>query len=763
MVNLLQTFATQSALAIQNARLFREIEDKSRQLEVATRHKSEFLANMSHELRTPLNAVIGFSEVLLERMFGEISEKQEEYLHDILDSGRHLLSLINDILDLSKIEAGRMELEVASFGLPAAIDNALTLVRERAGARGIALAVSMDDRLGEFRGDERKIKQVLLNLLSNAIKFTPAGGRVEVRAEPVDGHVEISVGDTGIGIAPQDQEAVFEEFRQVGTDYAMKREGTGLGLTLSRKFVELHGGRIWVESELGRGLDVHLHLAGEAMANELILIVEDNDKNRKLVRDVLAHRGYRIAEAETGEDGVRLARQLRPDLVLMDIQLPGIDGIGALREIRRIPATASHPGDGGDGVGHDAGSPGDHGRGVRRLPEQAHQPAGVHPRGGGAARPAGRSAGVTARPRLLVVDDTPVNVKLLADLLAAKGYAVSTAASGREALDTIEREPPDLVLLDVMMPGMSGYDVCRALRDESGHRAPARGHGHRTRPGAGAREGHRGGGRRLPEQAHQPAGDAGARALAAPHQAPARRARPALTRSLEQRVQEQVAQLERLGRLKRFFSPQLAELIVAGGAEDPLRTHRREITVVFLDLRGFTAFAETAEPEEVMGMLREYHERDGPARPRARGHARALHGRRHDDLLQRSPAGPRACRACCPHGPRRCASAWPSSCGLAQAGWDLGLGVGIAQGDATLGAIGFEGRWDYAAIGGVTNLAARLCAEASAGHILISQHLLATIDGLVECEPVGELTLKGFQRPVTGFNILGTKKDHGQS
>ena len=252
-IKLLQTFATQSALAIQNARLFREIEDKSRQLEVATHHKSEFLANMSHELRTPLNAVIGFSEVLLERMFGEINDKQEEYLSDILGSGRHLLSLINDILDLSKIEAGRMELELADFDLPQAIDNALTLVRERASRRGIALSASVDDRLGEFRGDERKVKQVFLNLLSNAIKFTPEGGRVEVRAEPVDGHVEISVSDTGIGIAPGDQEAVFEEFRQVGTDYAMKREGTGLGLTLCRKFVELHGGTIWVKSAVGQG------------------------------------------------------------------------------------------------------------------------------------------------------------------------------------------------------------------------------------------------------------------------------------------------------------------------------------------------------------------------------------------------------------------------------------------------------------------------------------------------------------------------------
>ena len=252
-VNVLKTFATQSALAIQNARLFGEIEEKTRELEVANRHKSEFLANMSHELRTPLNAIIGFSEVLLERMFGEINDKQEEYLHDILGSGRHLLSLINDILDLSKIEAGRMELDVTAFDLPQAIDNALTLVRERAAGRAIALKVSVDQRLGAFPGDERKIKQILLNLLSNAIKFTPAGGRIEVRAEPVDGHVELSVSDTGVGIASEDQEAVFEEFRQVGTDYAKKREGTGLGLALARRFVELHGGKIWVKSAPGEG------------------------------------------------------------------------------------------------------------------------------------------------------------------------------------------------------------------------------------------------------------------------------------------------------------------------------------------------------------------------------------------------------------------------------------------------------------------------------------------------------------------------------
>jgi signal transduction histidine kinase len=252
-ITLLTALASQSKLAIENARLFQEVEDKGRQLEVANQHKSDFLAAMSHELRTPLNAVIGFSEVLLERMFGDLNAKQEEYLHDIVASGRHLLSLINDILDLAKVEAGRMDLDLASFNLPAALDNALTLVRERAARHGIAVASSVDAGVDRIVADERKFKQIVLNLLSNAIKFTPEGGRIDVTAVSADGTVEISVSDTGIGIAPEDQDAIFEEFRQVGNDVGRKREGTGLGLPLAKKFVELHGGRIWVKSRVGAG------------------------------------------------------------------------------------------------------------------------------------------------------------------------------------------------------------------------------------------------------------------------------------------------------------------------------------------------------------------------------------------------------------------------------------------------------------------------------------------------------------------------------
>lgn len=252
-IALITTFADQAGIAIENVRLFNEIQEKSREIEVASRHKSEFLASMSHELRTPLNAIIGFSEVLQERMFGEVNEKQAEYLEDIHSSGVHLLSLINDILDLSKIEAGRMDLELSRFDLGEALQNGLTLIRERASGHGIALALELSPEIGDCVADQRKFKQIMLNLLSNAVKFTPRGGQISVRARCGNGHVEVAVSDTGIGIAEKDLRIIFEEFRQVGTDRLKKSEGTGLGLALTKKFVELHGGTISVQSEVGKG------------------------------------------------------------------------------------------------------------------------------------------------------------------------------------------------------------------------------------------------------------------------------------------------------------------------------------------------------------------------------------------------------------------------------------------------------------------------------------------------------------------------------
>ena len=256
-VRLVETFADQAVIAIQNERLFREIQNKGRELEVANRHKSEFLANMSHELRTPLNAIIGFSEVLAERMFGEVNDKQMEYLQDIHSSGQHLLTLINDVLDLSKIEAGRMELDLSCFDLGLLMEDAMTLVRERAQRDGVLVSLEVGEGLAEWVADARKVKQVVVNLLSNAVKFTPRGGSVQLRARRLDaagqGVAEISVADTGVGIAPEDQALVFDEFRQAGSDAVHRAEGTGLGLALAKRFVELHGGSIRLHSRPGEG------------------------------------------------------------------------------------------------------------------------------------------------------------------------------------------------------------------------------------------------------------------------------------------------------------------------------------------------------------------------------------------------------------------------------------------------------------------------------------------------------------------------------
>ena len=251
-VNLLTALASQSQVAIENARLFSEIDDKGRQIEAANRHKSEFLANMSHELRTPLNAIIGFSEVLLDPTLKVTEEDQAQFLTDVLSSGKHLLGLINEILDLAKIEAGKMELQIEPALLQDVVEAVSNTMRSLAVKKSIDLRAESDERLAPFPMDGARIKQVLLNLVGNAVKFTPEGGRVWVRAGSEDGAVRVEVGDTGPGIALEDQERIFLEFQQAGSD-AGKPQGTGLGLALAKKFVEMHGGKIWVESEVGKG------------------------------------------------------------------------------------------------------------------------------------------------------------------------------------------------------------------------------------------------------------------------------------------------------------------------------------------------------------------------------------------------------------------------------------------------------------------------------------------------------------------------------
>jgi len=368
------------------------------------------------------------------------------------------------------------------------------------------------------------------------------------------------------------------------------------------------------------------------------------------------------------------------------------------------------------------------------------------------------SAGAAAAT-VLVVDDGALNVKLLVDLLAAKGYRTCSAASGAEALAVLAAERPDLVLLDVMMPGMSGYDVCRAIRADPAHAM-------------------------LPivlVTALDPAGerakglDAGADDFLSKPVSPAellarvrsllrikslydelaaqRSALAELNRTLERRVADGVQQLEKVSRLKRFFSPQLAELIVAGGAGDPLKSHRREITVVFLDLRGFTAFTETADPEDVMAVLGEYHAAVGAL---VLTHEATLERFTGDgimvffnDPVPVADPAPRAVRMAIAmqREVTRLAVGW------AQRGYELAMGVGIAQGFATIGGIGFPGRIDYGAIGTVTNLAARLCGEAKGGEILVSQRVHSLLDAAIASESAGELELKGFHRPVRAYRI----------
>ena len=352
----LQTFASQSAMAVYNAQLFRELEQKSAELQVMSQHKSDFLASMSHELRTPLNAVIGFSEVLLERLFGELNDRQDEYLRDILSSGKHLLALLNEILDLSKVEAGRMELEISTVSVPAAVEYAISMVRERAARHRITINSSVDETINRIESDELRLRQVLVNLLSNAVKFTPDGGQVHVRAEPVAHELVITVQDNGPGIARDDWESIFESFQQ-GRRGAPREEGTGLGLTLCRKIMTLLGGRIWLESELGMGSAFHVALPLERTVAEartgsgedvdgrrsVVVIIDDDRASQELLSAYLVGTGVQVVRTRDGIEGLEEVRRLRPVAVVLDILLPGIDGWAVLDALRSDETTRDVP------------------------------------------------------------------------------------------------------------------------------------------------------------------------------------------------------------------------------------------------------------------------------------------------------------------------------------------------------------------------------------------------------------------------------------
>jgi len=353
MRELLQTFATQSALAIVNARLFRELETKTKELEVASRHKSEFLASMSHELRTPLNAVIGFSEVLLDRLFGEINERQAEYLRDIWNSGRHLLDLLNDILDLSKVEAGQMLIEPSRFEVGSVLDWAMAMLRERATLHAITITVQVAADVGVIEADERKFKQVVLNLVSNAVKFTPDGGSVSITACREGTALDVTVTDTGIGVPPEDQERIFESFQQGGRG-ASKEEGTGLGLTLSRRIVTLMGGRMWLKStpEVGStfgfsipGLPELGHEVASSRHGDLpvVVLVDDDRVSLDLICAYLDGSPIQALRAGDGVEGLELIRKVLPAAVVLDIKLPRLDGWHVLAELKADPVTVEIP------------------------------------------------------------------------------------------------------------------------------------------------------------------------------------------------------------------------------------------------------------------------------------------------------------------------------------------------------------------------------------------------------------------------------------
>jgi signal transduction histidine kinase/DNA-binding response OmpR family regulator len=475
--DLLETFASQSSLALINAQLYRQLERQSAALEVASRHKSEFLASMSHELRTPLNAIIGFSEVLLERMFGELNERQDDYLRDIWSSGKHLLELLNDILDLSKIEAGQMVLNRSEFAVRECLEYCVSMVRERAVKQRIFLSLEVDPQVGMLDADRLRIRQVVLNLLSNAVKFTPEGGHVGVRASIRDQDLVVEVVDTGPGVAVEDRQRIFDSFQQ-GARHPEQTEGTGLGLTLSKRILELHGGRIWVESEMGEGSTFGFALpagSGELAFTSVpqvgldsgfpaelasgpgptVVVVEDDRRSFDLLRVYLEAAGARVVSARDGEEGLDTVRRLSPAGVVLDILLPGIDGWEVLAQLKADPETAAIP-------VIVVSMLDERGRGFALgAAEYLVKPVGKDP----LLAALHRAAAIPERQHTVVaIDDDFLAIELVRASLEPEGWTVLGAATGQEGLALIRERKPSAVLLDLLMPGMDGFEVVEALR-----------------------------------------------------------------------------------------------------------------------------------------------------------------------------------------------------------------------------------------------------------------------------------------------------------
>jgi signal transduction histidine kinase/DNA-binding response OmpR family regulator len=459
-----------AAALTENTRLYNELEEKSKQLEIASQHKSEFLANMSHELRTPLNAIIGFSDVLLEKMFGDLNAKQTDYLQDILSSGRHLLALINDILDISKVEAGRMDLERTRFMLADLLDNGLRMFHERANRHEINLRLQIDQGIGLIEGQERMVKQVIVNLLSNAVKFTPDGGQIDVGAQLRDGEVWIFVRDTGIGIAYEDQMRIFDEFQQAKLGAIRTEEGTGLGLTLSKKFVELHGGHIWVESEVGVGstftftlplrtTEINAPILFER-TGPTILIVEDDARAIDLLTLYLTADNFNVAVARDGNEGLDMARRLHPAAIILDIMLPRLDGWDFLAQAKDDLDTADIPviivsivDERGKGISLGAAEY------IVKPVNRAHLLA--------ALRHLTRIPKRNGFAKVLVIDDDLLAIELMEALLQPEGYTILKATSGEQGVVLAQQELPSLIILDLLMPAVDGFAVVERLRANS--------------------------------------------------------------------------------------------------------------------------------------------------------------------------------------------------------------------------------------------------------------------------------------------------------
>lgn len=461
-----------------------ELLQKNQLLRMADQAKSDFLANMSHELRTPLNAIIGFSELLKDGVMGELGPEQQDAAKDIFESGQHLLSLINDILDLSKVEAGMMKLELEATDLSDLLQSALGIVREKAAAHQIRLSVEVEADLPSIHVDPRKTKQILYNLLSNAVKFTPGGGRVTLRGQRHGGlpgseyaafpfWLEISVADTGIGIADADLERLFQPFVQADSGLDRRYEGTGLGLSLVKRLAELHGGRVTVESTPGEGSTFHVWLPWReetaplqpdpaeavpaAETDRSALVVESDDAAATLLEGYLRDDGFRVRRAREVMAGLDMAREERPDLIVLEMNLPGMDGWDFLAAQRQEGRLAAIPVvitsiDAQQGSGFSLGSVQ-----ILQKPVDAERLAE-------ALQKLGLAVTRQQRPVVLVVDDEARAVEILRRQLGSGGYEVLSAYGGRDAVLMAQHFHPDLILLDLMMPEFSGFDVVEALQ-----------------------------------------------------------------------------------------------------------------------------------------------------------------------------------------------------------------------------------------------------------------------------------------------------------